>query len=1110
MNIIAHSNITYLVDLLLADHQKHRVNLGAFGEYIIAVPSKSIENWLTAEIVKRTGISSGIRFESLHQLLNSALRVGSDDYSGLVDKQQLSAVLFKLLSDLNKKEIDSGHSLIVLKTWLDNQNQAESLAQLCHSIADTFELYQIYRSDWLEAWANNQTVLGSDAEQWQGELWRLICAELPEAAILHREQLTSAFELMVDQSKGNAFKGLAQLAIFGVNQLDAATLAQVKLMGDQLPVSLFWQSASVSLFGSEAEKVTNKQLVIDQQAYFEGHELLASWGGSSRQQALLFSELNLDIENSALKTPEFSEGILGGIQANVISNSNETPGVYESLDSSININAHFSRYREVEGLHDFLLEQFNQDASLKPHDVIVLCPDINTYASYIHAVFENQPSAKTIPFQVSGVNASVNDVASVLLALVELPQTRYELSSIVDLLNQPVVKARFDFSSEEVEQIHSWFTQANAYWGLDKTTLTQLSLPEYDRYTLQAAVDRMVMGLSLDGAGIKIDDELIYGIEGISALQSATLSKLIIFMDALSQWRDVCIDGRGEANSYSPSQWTEYLRSLTETFIHVPHDELDSLNAWYQLLSGFEQGIVDDEFCYSYAFVLSELQQAVEDSAESSFAYRYGRTNIGSFGALKGIPAKVIAVLGLNEADFPRKPTADSINLVSKYSRLGDRNRVEQDKDAFLMAILNCRSHFYCSFVGKDMRSNATRIPSLVLQELLDQIQPDSEKQHGLVTQHPMKAYSDVYFQNDSSLYTFQNFHSQDSLLAGIELDSSLEDSADLPEWDMPEQITVQMLKAFLEDPAKAFFKTRFNVDLPDLEDDAADEEPMAASPLTRWKYIDELLQQGLEHGEITPEMVTAMALPYQASGLMEHDYFADDTLQGWADTASAVLDNVLLAKGLKQPAIQPVDLALNVDGQMVSLVGDINVFCDADSADIIQLVQKDGRSVSEKYLMRAIVDARIAEALKLKGEVNYSNSFLACQDKLYRLQADGQSGANSLETWLGLYKSVMNAPISLDITSAAKINADSNYRDAFEQMMEDSSDPYSYTRLSKAMMVLSHDKDAITRGETFVEHYQYLKPSKSPEEDQLIPHWLEVVDAIEGKKEGKKEGEKA
>jgi exonuclease V gamma subunit len=282
-------------------------------------------------------------------------------------------------------------------------------------------------------------------------------------------------------------------------------------------------------------------------------------------------------------------------------------------------------------------------------------------------------------------------------------------------------------------------------------------------------------------------------------------------------------------------------------------------------------------------------------------------------------------------------------------------------------------------------------------------------------------------------------------------------------------------------------------VDLPDLEDDTVDEEPMAASPLTRWKFIDELLQQGLEIGDISPEMIAELALPYQASGVMEHDYFAEDKLQAWAETASSVLTNAMLAKGQKQAAMQSVELELNVEGHALKLVGDINVFSDEGSADIIQLVQKKGSGVSEKYLMRAIVDTRIAEALKLEGQLNYSSSYLACQDKLYQLQADGQSGGSSLQTWLGLYKSVMNTPISLDITSAAKLNAGSDYRDAFEQMLEDGSGSYSNMRLSKAMMVLSHDEACVDRGEAFVEHYKYLKPSKTPDEEQIVPHWVEV-----------------
>ncbi|MDP5032071.1 exodeoxyribonuclease V subunit gamma [Paraglaciecola sp.] len=1097
MDIIANTNIKYLLDALLQDYKKHYNKLGAFGEYIIAVPNKSIENWLNAEIVKLIGISSAIRFESLYKFLNNTFRRGAIEQAGLLDKRQLSAVLFKLLSELNEKEVDSSHPLRVLKVWLSKQDQAQSLAQLCFSLADTFELYQTYRSDWLDAWKQKTLILNDATELWQAELWRLICEELPQNTLLHRAQLTESFKTMLEEKNTNALQGLRQLAIFGVNQLDVATLAQVKLLSQQIPVSYFWQPVSKELFGTENVAIENQQLVLKQEAYYSGQALLASLGGASRQQALLFSNLGIERphETSQQETADdLSQDLLSHIKAELI-NNRKLPRTHESqiggcLDSSISINAHFSRFREVEGLYDYLLEQFNQDTSLKPDDVIVMCPDINAYASYVYAVFENQSSAKAIPFQVCGVNAATSDVASVLMSLIDLPRTRYELSSVIDLLNQPVVKKRFDLSNEDVEQIHAWFTQSNAHWGLDKTTLRQLKLPEYDRYTLQKAVDRMVLGLSLDGIGLGLSDENIYGIEGISALQSATLSKLIMFMDALAKWRDVCIDSEGEVKSYSASQWAEYLRGLADTFVDVPHKELDSLNAWYHLIVEFERGFINAELNYNYAYVSSQLRQAIEASVTSAFAYRFGKTNIGSFGALKGIPAKVIAILGLNEADFPRKPAADSINLAIRQPRLGDRNQTEQDKDTFLMALLNCGSRFYCSYVGRDLRSNAKRIPSVVLQELLDLIQPDVELQKAIVPQHPMKAYSKAYFQENRELYTYQNFQSQNSLL----VDKDIDNKPTLPPWEMPEQITVQMLKAFLEDPAKVFFKTRFNVDLPDLEVETGDEEPMAVSPLTRWKFIDELLQRGLELGEINAEMIADLNLPYLASGLMENDYFAQKSLQSWGDTAKAVLDNVLKIKAQKKPTLQVVDLTLDVDGRALHLVGEINLFCDASTADVIHLAQKSGKNVSEKYLMRAIVDTRIAEALKNEEQVNYNSSYLACQDKLYRLEADTASGKNSLETWLSLYKSVMNNPIALDIGLASKINAGNTYRDDFEQMLDDSAGPFSNLRLSKAMLLLSNDVSAIDRGEEFIEHFQYLKPGKTADEPGSKPQWIEVV----------------
>ena len=43
--------------------------------------------------------------------------------------------------------------------------------------------------------------------------------------------------------------------------------------------------------------------------------------------------------------------------------------------------------REVEVLHDYLLDLFNQDPNLTPKDVVVMVADINQYTPYIQAVF---------------------------------------------------------------------------------------------------------------------------------------------------------------------------------------------------------------------------------------------------------------------------------------------------------------------------------------------------------------------------------------------------------------------------------------------------------------------------------------------------------------------------------------------------------------------------------------------------------------------------------------------------------------------------------------------------------------------------------------------------
>lgn len=63
------------------------------------------------------------------------------------------------------------------------------------------------------------------------------------------------------------------------------------------------------------------------------------------------------------------------------------PEVDLQQDSSIRFHIAHSAQREVEILHDQLLARFSADPELRPRDVIVMVPDIDSYAPHIRAVF---------------------------------------------------------------------------------------------------------------------------------------------------------------------------------------------------------------------------------------------------------------------------------------------------------------------------------------------------------------------------------------------------------------------------------------------------------------------------------------------------------------------------------------------------------------------------------------------------------------------------------------------------------------------------------------------------------------------------------------------------
>jgi exonuclease V gamma subunit len=211
------------------------------------------------------------------------------------------------------------------------------------------------------------------------------------------------------------------------------------------------------------------------------------------------------------------------------------------------------------------------------------------------------------------------------------------------------------------------------------------------------------------------------------------------------------------------------------------------------------------------------------------------------------------------------------------------------------------------------------------------------------------------------------------------------------------------------------------------------------------------------------------------------------------AETASKVLDNVFSVKGNRKPATKPFELDVELDGSKhITLVGDLDIFSvDSKDSVLIQPVHKEGSKVSPKYLMRAIVDTCVAEALMHEKQLDYSSSFIACKDKAYQFVGDSSSGHSGLRGWLQLYERVMSKPIAMNLDVASKlvkkgIEAEcirDEFVSTFREIVETESNIYD----SQSFKFICLDENAVEASQVELDHFVYPKLTETYGEEASI-----------------------
>ncbi|MEE4302240.1 MAG: exodeoxyribonuclease V subunit gamma [Pseudomonadales bacterium] len=857
---------------------------GVLQSDVVVVQSPGMATWLRHRIAETLGIAAAVEFPLPASFLWRVVRAVIPDVpaDSPFDKRGLRWHLFRLLAPESALLADPRCAR--LARYLADDQGGLKRFQLAERIADVLDQYLVYRPDWLRRWrAGEDTPALTEGEPWQPVLWRALVASVGDrqgtaAAEQDRASLTARARARLEREDCRALLRAAGLpgrvAVFGISAMPPEQLRLLLALSDQLDVTLYafnpcrqyWTDIVSEAYLTQLEAA---ERVRDEGApthpYYEvGHPLLAELGASGRDFLDLVLELGEGAELvDAFVEPE-GDHALATLQRDILdldggSGDRAEQRTLAPDDDSVQLLDCHGPLRELEVLHDRLLERFAADPALEPREIVVMIPDIDRYAPYVEAVFGGEAGEAAIPYAISdrGLGGET-PVLATLAALLRLPRSRLTASEVLGLLEAPAVLRACGLRAEDVEQLGHWVSEAGVRWGLDDAHWSALGFPHGEgesegaerANTWAFGADRLLLGYAMGEAEAPFAGRLpLAGVEGDGA---EAIGRLLDFVARLAAHADAL---RGP---HAPAVWAERIRALLEDCFDEESGDTDALN-------GVRQALLDLELRSAAAAVqeplsldvlLAVLEPALT-AREGGHRFLGGRVTFCTLMPMRTIPFRIVALLGMNDEDYPRRDVPLDFDLLSRRPRKGDRARRLEDRFLFLEALLAAREHLIVSWAGHDPVDDSERPPSVVVSALLDALDrrfltagggPAREQ---LLRAHPLQPFSARY--DGETLHTASTLWTLDAAGAGSAPAAAAPGRVRLPEPESPadEALSLQHLAAFLVDPPGAILRERFGVRLEEVPDEVEDDEPFDLVGLARYRVRDGALNVLLAGGDV-------------------------------------------------------------------------------------------------------------------------------------------------------------------------------------------------------------------------------------------------------------------
>ncbi len=921
-----------------------------FAPEVISVPSRGVERWLTQQLSLVLGARPGgfdgvcanVEFPGPGRLVAEAVAAVSG-IEARTDPWRPGRSVWPLLELI---ETDA-NALVKPASLPAGRSRQYSAAR--HA-AELFDRYAVYRPAMINDWARSGNTDGAGGDlppdlSWQPELWRRLRALLDVAS--PAERLDPACERL--RADASAVALPARFSLFGLTRLPPGQLEVLAALAEHRDVHLWLLHPCDGLWERlvASGQVRPTRRSADPTASLVEHRLLSSLGRDVRElQLTLGTVAGQPVDDRHHPMPPYESGLaqsaLGLLQRSIrddaLTPEDRRPVIDES-DRSIQIHACHGRARQVDVVRDVILGLLAADPTLEPRDVVVMCPDIETFAPLISAAFgvgaevgeDGEPVTPGSPAALLRVRLAdrslrqTNPMMSAAATLLDLVDSRLTASEVLDFAAAAPVRRRFNFDDDELARLTEWVAEAQVRWGLDAAHRRAFKLEAFPQNTWEAGLDRLLLGVAMadgpaggDASSAAADPGgvgwlgLALPLDDVDSTDIELVGRLAELVERL----------RSAVNALAgPQSLAAWMDSLTSALDSLTLTSAADLWQAAQLRSELTSIIeAAGARAPDVTLTLADLRSLLADRLRgrpTRANFRTGSLTMCTLVPMRSVPHRVVCLLGLDDGTFPRQPTVDGDDVLLRNPITGERDARSEDRQLLLDAILAARDHLVITYAGADERTNAVRPPAVPIGELLDTCDVSFRSQSGvpvsrqLLTRHPLQPFDPANFAS-GGLGRRQPFSFDPASLGGAKAIVAPRRPAPpflaSPLPAAPAQdLELDTLRQFFEHPVRGFLRQRLGVSLPRAEEEASDQLSIELDSLEKWQIGQRMLDarlSGVDQVHCRQSEWRRGALPPGRLGARVLD-----------DVEAEVEQILLEVRGLRAGEPRVLDLSLDLPG---------------------------------------------------------------------------------------------------------------------------------------------------------------------------------------------------